>query len=399
MKRLKKLSLLILALVCALILCACSNEAVSDGARETIEPPDVPTSPVQPEEPKDLDTRISFVAVGDMISYTGTIRDAKSCAVEGGRAYNFAPIFPNVKHLIESADFAFINQETPLAGESYGYGSYPHFNTPQDLGYDIVEAGFDVVNLATNHMLDAGSNGLLDTLNFWRTLPVTTIGGYLDESDLNNIRIIEKDNVKIAFLSYTYSTNGYKLKSGYDIKIPYIDEALIERQTKAANEIADLVFVSMHWGPENNMTPNASQRDLARKMCSWGVDVILGHHPHVIQPIEWIEQDGNRMLCAYSLGNFAAEQDHDYQLLGGLLTLDIVREDGEIFIDSPILHPTVYYYDKRFYKNSTYLFEDFTGAMANSHGISHYGRSITIERIRGYVEKTISKEFLPQEWQ
>ena len=395
----KKLSILLLAAVCALILCSCGKGVVSDVKTDTIKSPDLPSSPVQPQEPKDLDTRISFAAVGDMISYTGTIRDAKSCAVEGGRPYNFAPIFANVRHVIEGADIAFINQETPLAGESFGYSSYPHFNTPRDIAYDIAEAGFDVVNIATNHMLDQGSKGLEETIKFWNTLPVTVIGGYLDENDLDNFRIIEKDNIKIAFLSYTYSTNGYRLQSGYDIKIPYIDEALIERQSKAAGELADLVFVSMHWGNENSMKTNASQRDLARKMCSWGVDVIIGHHPHAIQPVEWVVEGENRLLCVYSLGNFAAEQEFDYQLLGGLVTLDIVRENGEIFIDKPILHPTVYYYDKRFYKNSTYLFEDFTVDMEKSHGISHYGRSISIEKLRSYVLKTVSKEFLPQEWQ
>lgn len=396
----KKISLLLLAVLAGVLLLSCGKvDTPPDDIGETVLSPDIPASPAQPDEPRDPDTRLSFAAVGDMISYTGTIRDAKSCAVQGGRTYNFAPIFENVLPLIESADIAFINQETPMAGESYGYSSYPHFNTPQDLAYDIIEAGFDVVNLATNHMLDAGSKGLEETINFWNTLPVTTIGGYLDEDDLDNIRVVERDGIKIAFLSYTYSTNGYRLQNGCDIQIPYIDEALIERQARAADEIADLVFVSMHWGDENSMKTNDSQKALARKMCAWGVDVIIGHHPHVIQPVEWIEEEENKLLCIYSLGNFAAEQDHDYQLLGGIMTFDIVREDGEIFIDKPILHPTVYYYDKRFYKNCTYLFENFSADMEKSHGISYYGRSISIEKLRSYVLNTVSKEFLSQEWQ
>ncbi len=400
MMKLKKISNLILFLLCIALLVSCSGKAgMTDGVQQTIKDPDIPVSPAQPEEPEDPDTRISFAAVGDMISYTGTIRDAKSCAIQGGREYNFAPIFENVRSVIEGANLAFINQETPLSeGHQYS-GKFPYFNTPSDLGHDIIDAGFDIVNIATNHMIDMGGDGLINTIEFWKTTPATVIGGYLNEADLNTIRTVERDGIEIAFLSYTYSTNGNKLWGNYELCIPYIDEALIERQVKEANEIADLVFVSMHWGNENSMKQSPQQIALAEKMCAWGVDVVIGHHPHVLQPVEWIEEGGNKMLCIYSLGNFAAEQDHDYQLLGGIMTFDIVREKGEVFIDRPIMLPTIYYYDRSFYKNSTYLFEDFTEAMAKSSGLSYYGRSMTLDKMRSYVEKTISKEFLSESWQ
>ncbi len=396
----KRLSVIFLLLLCAAVFLSCGGNKISPSeTQDTLQAPDIPSAPSAPEAPKDPDTRVSFVAVGDMISYTGTIRDAKSCAVPGGRTYNFAPIFANVKPVIEAADIAFINQETPLSDSNEISGKFPYFNTPSDLGHDIIEAGFDVVNIATNHMIDKGGSGLLDSINFWNSTTATLIGGYLNEDDLNNIRIVERSGIRIAFLSYTYSTNGNKLRGNYDLQIPYIDEALIERQSKESEKLADLVFVSMHWGNENSMKTSTAQQELARKMCQWGVDVIIGHHPHVLQPVEWLEENGNKMLCIYSLGNFAAEQDHDYQLLGGMMTFDIVREDGRVFIDKPIMRPTIYYYNKSFYKNSTYFFEDFTEDMAKSCGLSYYGRSMTLERMRSYVEKTISKEFLPENWQ
>ncbi len=347
------------------------------------------------EEPTPPDTTISFAACGDNIMYYGTIRDGKKCAYEGGREHNFAPIYENIKHIIEGADIAFINQESPMAGEGYELGTYPHFNSPQDLAYDLLDAGYDVVNIANNHMLDTGSEGLLRTIEFWNTLPVVTLGGYLDEEDCNNMRVVEREDVKIGFLSYTYSTNGYKLKSGYDIFIPYIDETLIETQIKAARERFDLVFVSIHWGNENNMKQSESQSTLAKKMADWGADVILGHHPHVLQPIEWIEREGGgRTLCIYSLGNFVAEMPRDYNLLGGIMTFDIVRRDGELSIENPILIPTMYYYNKSFYKNSVHLLENFTSDMAKSIGLSYYGQSTNLDRLYGYLEKTISSEFL-----
>lgn len=346
-------------------------------------------------EPYPPDVTISFAGCGDNIMYYGSNRDAKKSAIEGGREYNYAPFYENVRHIIEGADIAFINQETPMAGEDFGYDDHPRFNTPRDLAYDLIETGFDVVNLATNHMLDAGTSGLEETIKFWNTLPVTTIGGYLNEDDFNNIRIYETEKIKIAFLSFTYSTNGLKLKSGSDIVIPYEDEAVIAEQVKKANEIADLVFVSMHWGDEYNFKPNENQKKLANMMAGLGVDVIIGHHPHVLQPVEWIENNGNKMLCVYSLGNFAAEQNNDYNMVGGIITFDIVRRDGEISIENPLLLPTVYYYNRSFYKNSVHLMEYFTEDMAKSHGLLYYGKTTTVQKLRSYVTKTVSEEFLP----
>lgn len=392
--------LIFLLLACAVIICGCSRNDY-DPAR----PPEViegqeKDSPLELEipEPYPPDVTLTFAGCGDNIMYNGTIRDAKSLAVEGGRKYNFAPIYENIKPIIESADIAFINQESPMAGEEAGYDDYPRFNTPRDLAYDMVEAGFDIVNLATNHMLDAGSQGLADTIEFWNTMPVTTIGGYLNEDDFNNIRIIEKEDIRIALLSFTYSTNGLKLKSGYDIFIPYEDEDVIREQVLKATEVADLVFVSMHWGTEYSFKPNANQKKLAEMMAGLGVDVVIGHHPHVLQPVEWVESpngDGHRMLCVYSLGNLAAEQNNDYNMVGGIITFDIVRTNGEITIENPLLIPTVYYFNRSFYKNSVHLMENFTEEMAKSHGLSYYGKYTTVEKLRSYVTKAVSAEFLP----
>lgn len=396
----KKLLVLLLSLIFLLpLFCSCRKNSYdpSKAPSEIETDPEFETASADVREPYPEDVTLSFAACGDNICYTGTNRDAKSLSFEGGREYNYAPLYENVRSVIEGADLAFINQETPMAGEGFAYGSYPRFNTPRDLAYDMIDAGFDIVNLATNHMLDAGSEGLKNTIEFWNTLPVTAIGGYLDEEDLGNIRVAEKNGVSIAFLSYTYSTNGLALKSGYDIVIPYIDEDLIRTQVASAKEKADLVFVSMHWGNENNFTPSVTQKELAQMMADIGVDVIIGHHPHVLQPVEWISSsDGTRKtLCIYSLGNFVAEQAHDYQLVGGIMTFDIVRTKGEYSIENPVLIPIVYYYNKSFYKNTVYLMENFTDELARSIGLSYYGNSTTVERLRSYVTKTISEEFLP----
>ena len=394
----KKISFLLIALLCSLLLIGCARE----GYGPSDPPENLPAESgahieVSVPEPLPEDAVISFAACGDNIMYYGNNRDAKKCAIEGGREYNYAPIYENIKHIIEGADISFINQETPMSTDME-YSSYPHFNTPRDLAHDIIEAGFDVVNLATNHMLDAYSDGLKSTIEFWNTLPVTTIGGYLDRSDYETVRIIEKDGIRIGFLSFTYSTNGRRLASGYDIVIPYIDRAEIAERVNAAKEVSDVLIVSMHWGSEYKFKPNTEQKDLASMMAGLGVDVIIGHHPHVLQPIEWIESpngDGHKMLCVYSLGNLAAEQADDFNLVGGIMTFNIVRKKGEISIEEPLLLPTVYYYNKSFYKNSVHLMENFTEDMAKSLGLSYYGNSTTVEKLRSYVTKTIAPEFLP----
>jgi len=345
--------------------------------------------------------QISFLAVGDNIIYNGTTRDAKGMAVEGGRAYNYKPIYSEVAEYISQADVAFINQETLMCGEKYGYTAYPMFNCPQDAGYDLCELGFDVVNIANNHMLDKFSKGLQDAIAFWKTMPVTLIGGYTDENDYNNIRIHEKNGIRIAFLSYTYGTNNIKQTAGYKSYVPYLDEADIEKQVDSVRGKADLVFVSVHWGNEGSFKPSGEQKQYAQRFADAGVDVVLGHHPHVLQPIEWIKgKDGTKTLCVYSLGNFMAMQDYDYNMVGGMLTFDIVKyEDNKPLIENIVFTPTVYDFEKiTFKKSKVYLLEDYTQSQALNHGIGHWGNKTTLEKLRKYVSDVIADEYLPESY-
>ena len=338
----------------------------------------------------------SFVGVGDIIIYYGNVRDAKSQGVPGGRTYNFAPLFKNVSERISSADIAFVNQETLMCGDGYEFSYYPHFNGPQDLGYDIKEAGFDVVNIANNHMLDKGENGLLATIDFWNSLEgITLIGGYKDQTDYDTLRIVERNGVRIAFLSYTFFTNYLSLPDGAETVIPYFDDETAMTQLSRARELADFVIVSVHWDAENTFTPTQIERDFSRLLADNGADAIIGHHPHVIQPVEWIDRaDGGRTLCVYSLGNFAAEQAKDYNMLGGMISFDMVLTDGTPSIENVKFIPTVYYFDTSFYQNQVYYLSDFTEEMANSHGISYYGNSLSLDTLKKYLSDTIDSRFL-----
>lgn len=374
-----KLRILLISILAVMSLSACAGEGIP-----------LPTPTPEPKE-----KRVSFLACGDNIIYKGTVSDAKSLATDGG--YDFKPICKNVGNMISGADISFINQETLMCGDGYELSYYPMFNSPQKVGEDLAEVGFDVINISNNHMLDKGKNGLLRTIDFWETQDVLMIGGYRGRADFENLRIIEKDGIKIAFLSFTEMTNGMRVKESEELFIPYIDEENIQIQLAVANARADFSVVSLHWGDEGAFVPNKEQKRIAQLIADCGGDVILGHHPHVIQPIEWLSgMNGNRTLCAYSLGNFAAEQAYDYNMVGGMLELDFVETvDGVKRIENAVFNPTVYHFNARFRDNSVHLIQNYSEELAAKHGVRmSYGHTISYERLLKYATDTIAPEFL-----
>ena len=406
----KRFTALLTALVAALLLSGCiaknptpvenndtpeNDAAVSDTTVTQVEEPE--------PEPEIIEYRTSFLACGDNIIY-GT-KDAVYNAIEGGRQYNYKPYYTGVADRIAAADIAFINQETLMCGEGYSLSYYPCFNSPQELGYDLMEMGFDVVNMSNNHMLDKGVDGLSKTIAFWKGMEnVLMIGGYENQEDFDTIRYLEKDGVKIAFLSYTYGTNGIVKPASSPLVVPYINDEDIIRQTALAKECADLVFVSVHWGIEGAFTPNAEQKRVAQLFADCGVDVIIGHHPHVIQPVEWmVGKDGNNTLCIYSLGNFMAQQAYDYNMLGGMASFDIVHtsEEGSVpHIENVLFTPTVFHFRGDFLGNNVMPFEEYTPELAANHGVrTYFGHHMSYDTLLGYIENTISDEFLPEFYQ
>ncbi len=351
-----------------------------------------------PKEP--VTTKVSFVGCGDNIIYKGNVMDAKGLSTDGGREYNFKPMYENVAEKVENADISFINQETLMCGEGYDITFYPTFNSPRDVGYDLLEVGYDVINIANNHMLDKGGAGLGRTIEFWKSMDCLMIGGYENEQDYNTLRAVEKNGIEIAFLSYTYDTNGFRVSADSEIKIPYINDEDIKRQAELARQSADFVIVSVHWGEEGAMTPNSEQKRVAQLMADSGVDVILGHHPHVIQPVEWLYgAGGNKTLCVYSLGNFAAEQAYDYNMVGGMIEFDIVKTDDEKpYIENVVFNPTVFHFNSNFKGNKVYFIEDYTPELAAKHGVrGYYKNSLYYDRLVKYATDTISAEFLPED--
>lgn len=391
-----------LLLACLLfVLISCSENTLNSTDSDSVSDSssDEATVLASPEEdiPEIIEYRTSFIGCGDNIIY-GT-KGARQNAVEGSRELNYKPYYEGVTDIIENADISFINQETLMCGEGYALSYYPMFNSPQDVGHDLVELGFDVVNISNNHMLDKSADGLSKTIEFWKNMDVLMIGGYENQEDYDNIRYIEKNGIKIAFLSYTYATNGLSKPSSSPLVIPYINDEDIIRQTALAKECADMVFVSVHWGVEGSFTPNEEQKRVAQLFSDCGVDAIIGHHPHVIQPVEWLEgKDGNKTLCVYSLGNFMAQQAYDYNMIGGIISFDIVHSsEVEPHLEDVIFIPTVFHFGGNFLGNNVMPFEQYTPELASVHGVrTYYGHAMSYDTLLGYIKNTVSAEFLPE---
>ncbi len=357
--------------------------------------PETPPPETEPpaEQPKEI--RISFLAAGDNVIHPCIYMDAKNRATEETRPYNFKPMYSDVADYIASFDISFINQETLMCGDGFALSGYPNFNSPQDLGLDLRDIGFDIINIANNHTYDKGLSGLKSTIDFYNSeemSSVTTIGAYLNREDFDNIRTIEKEGITIALLSYTYDTNRI-FPSSAELVIPFINEADIIRQAKIAEEIADITVCSVHWGIEQHTKPSAEQRSVAKLLAENGVDVILGHHPHVLQPIEIIESSNGSTLCIYSLGNILSAMQNWQNMVGGFFTFDIVKStDGEVNFDNPKFTPTAFYYGPSYYNSHLYFLKDYTAEKAKTHGTGRlYGSYATPSDMLSFTEKIMGE--------
>ncbi len=368
-----------------------ATEAESETEKET-------ETEAETEKKEDVVTKASFVGCGDNIVYYGTYRDAKSQAVSGGRAYNFRPMYSEVEGIIKAADLAFINQETVIS-HSNEPESYPTFNSPVDIADDLVDVGFDIISVANNHMLDKGALGLKETYENWNERGVALVGCHEENDSGKYVTYIEKNGIKIAILSYTYGTNLGEDPAKYGLYASYLKYADVAGEVSEARANADFVMVSVHWGQEGAMTPDDEQKQYAKIMADNGADVIIGHHPHVLQPIEWIESEGgNKTLCVYSLGNFLHEQDREYNVPGGMITFDIEKvNDDHATVENVLFIPTVCHYPRSFYGNKIYLLENYTEQLANAHAVrTYYNNTISLDGLISIVKKTISAEFLPE---
>ncbi len=369
-------------------------------AAETSAPdttPPVTLPPPETEPPKPAEKRISMLAVGDNIIHEAVFLDARARAT-GGAEYDFVPMYTGVASAVAAADIAFVNHETPMAGKEYGIYGYPTFNSPREAGEALVSVGFDVVNLANNHIFDMRASGARATLEYVRTLPVTEIGVYSDTADAANVRVTEVNGISVAWLSYCYGSNGAYDPATAGIIMPlFDDEQKIRAEVRAARQQADFVIVSAHWGLDDVAGVTDLEKRWASVLADAGADVILGHHPHILQPVEWIAcSDGRRTLAAYSLGNFLSTQFYSRNMVGGMITFDLIKDaDGKCSVAEPVLHPIVTHYTMARNGLQIYMLEDYTQELAALHGCRANSPDFTLAWVYSHVRSIVSDEFLP----
>ena len=302
--------------------------------------------------------KANMIMVGDALIHSSVYRDANRLANYNG--YDFKPQIEFIKEKVQGYDIAYYNQETILGGTSLGLSDYPTFNSPQEVGDAMIDAGFNLVSLATNHTADRGKNAILASREYWNNQKrVQAVGSYssIEEKKELETKVLEVNNITYAMLNYTYGTNGMPVSDDYLVNVwptdtdrinnPATDTKYQAYKDTVKNDIAairdkvDVLIVAMHWGVEYTHTPTAYEKDMAEFLSENNVDIVIGTHPHVIQPVEWV---GNTLVF-YSLGNFISAQYQNqstctnYKCMVGLMssltiTKTVEGDKKEIIIDN-----------------------------------------------------------------
>lgn len=345
------------------------------------------TSEAFPSEPAFEEYDITLMALGDNLIHMGVVHTGKQA--DGSRNYAF--LFEGISDFLDKADIKIINQETPLAGNELGFHGYPLFNSPTEIGDAIVEAGFNVVLHASNHSADQGISGLDNCIAFWRTYPEILLTGIHEPAETREIPLLTIKDKTFAILNYTYGPNygtaPESLASRMDILCNIdptsrlIDFTTLNPQVlediKVAEEMADIVIVCPHWGTEYATTPSSYQQTFAKQMTEAGADIIIGTHPHVVQPVSVVQSDnGNVSLCYYSLGNYVSTQQNGQSMLEGMawITFHVTENGISLSLEDTGIIPLVCHYTSGPVRiKNIYLLEDYTEELASSHGIINYG--------------------------
>ncbi len=385
--------------MCLLLLCVtiCSTGCASDTGEESpaSDNSDQTSQEVSKQSPLPPVT-LNLVAVGDDLIHGPIYREAK--AASGGDGYDFSAVYTLLAPYVSRSDLAFVNQETPLGGAALGVSSYPMFNSPQEVGDQLYDMGFNLISHANNHILDKGSEGMDATLRFWLGKKDIALAGVaMDEKAAADTPTLEVKGVKVALLAYTYGTNGLFLPEGSSLQISYIDKEKIKEQVLQAKETADIVLVSMHWGNEYQMTPSQEQKDLAKYLADLGVDVVIGTHPHVIQTMEILERpDGGKTLVFYSLGNLVSAQNKSAAMLGGMGRAQLIfdPEQKTVTLGEISFVPLVTQYGTEYSNVRVIPWDSYSEELASEHGIRAKNSNFSYAYLKKLITDTIPPEFL-----
>lgn len=341
------------------------------------------------------DVTINMAVIGDIMCHTTNFYDAYNKETD---TYDFSKVFVDIKDYIQSADISIGNLETTFAGEDIGYTGYPTFNTPEELAQNLTDLGLDVVSTANNHSLDKRYNGLVSTLDELDRVGLSHTGTYRSKEEQDTILTKDVNGIKFAFLSFTYGTNGIPVPKGKEFCVNLIDEELILDQISKAKALnPDIICVNMHWGDEYKLKQNSTQEKLADLLFKNGVDIILGSHPHVLEPMEKRTitlEDGTTKdgFVIYSLGNFMSGQVIENTRDSIILNLQITKHsDNKITIDSYDYIPT-YMLDKGNGSSDRYRILDIDKCILDyENGDTSISENLynTLKKSKGKIDKIL----------
>ena len=320
---------------------------------------------------KSKEDELDLVMAGDVLLHLRLAYWSEN----GKGGYDFNPIFKLIKPIIKKADLAIVNQETILGGKELGVSGYPTFNGPYELGDAIANAGFDVVLQSNNHSLDRGKQGIYNCLNFWKKYPkIKTVGINTSEAQKKKLCIYKKNGIKVAILNYTYGTNGIPLPKGMPYAVNYLVKDEVINDIKRAEKEADFTIVCPHWGTEYYRGITDYQKTWSKIFVENGVDLVLGAHPHVIEPIKYVtdKKTGHKMLVYYSLGNFVNSTMSDGRVgdryVGGIAKVKLKRgADNKVRIVKYGVKATVMHNGGTKYGSRVYPLSKYTEELAKKN--------------------------------
>lgn len=385
--KIKQLTALVLAVVIA-----CVGVGFAVSSRRSISDESLELSPTQFITTAKRTASVNMLAVGDNLIHKPIYEQAQSRTKDG--SYDFSPVYANLKDLITAADIAVINQETMMSS-LHEVSTYPCFNTPTVMAKQLADLGFDVLTIANNHMLDKASKGLISTLDLINSTDgLLASGAYHSREEYTDLEIVNVNGITFAFLSFTEHTNGITLPTDKEDYAIYLEERDdVRLQVEYADKAADVVVVSMHAGVEYSDEPYYVQTEFAQDVVNWGADLILGTHPHTLQPVEYLTNpEGKEVPVLYSLGNFVSAQNKPKRLIGGMANITFHKDfsTGEVKIDKPLFDIVITHYRAGYSGLKLYRLADYTSSLAASHGVGDF----TLDFIYDHIRTIIGDEYL-----
>ncbi|MBR0113428.1 MAG: CapA family protein [Clostridia bacterium] len=347
------------------------------------------------EENGDIFTKATVLAAGANIVQDEMLIQAKDRSNSGG--YDFSLVYENIKDAVSDADVSIITQSSVIS-QNHTVSGDKRYNSPAELGDELVKTGFDVINLATDHILDYGEDGLLNTLDYWAGKEAATTGVYRSAEEAAELIMIQANGIKFGFVAFTESTGGNSLPEDSEAVIlsAFAENVLAEKISYAERK-ADVVIVCANWGNEFDREVDDARRELAAKIADWGADVIIGTHPDAVQEAEMISaKDGHKCFAVYSLGNLVSCSSQAENLLGGILTFDVIKnkEERTVSVENFVISGTVTHYGMNMSKIRVYPLADYTGELASLHGINETFDGFGIRYLNGLLTDTYNKKFL-----